>query len=260
MINLLSEVAQITPTRNFNTLYIVLDTIFCLVFLALLVWKKRYQTAIFALAGGILYTIVDFGGFYLMSHARTVMINGQLADAMGTFWVLLWMSMSYGITNFAFMWVLMAKDKFAKYWIFLIVMWWMCAPTIAEMGGEATIQTSRTTGAYHGWMAVVMVVDYIILTIILLAKKDKKPFVNILYLNLIGFAVQFGWEFALLINGIRPMNDVSLRTLIINSCIETNMGMPTTFLVFWLMRKFRNEDLSKPQKVEVQETREVVTE
>ncbi len=249
--NLLSAVAtDIVPTRNLNLLYIILDSVFILLYLGLLIWKRRYSTALFALFGGILYTVVDFGGFYLLSHTRTVYINGELQGAAGTFWVLLWMSMSYGITNFAFIWVLIGKDKLAKYWIFLIVMWWMIAPSIAELGGEPTIMTSRTTGAYHGWMGVALVVSYLILIIILLKREPKKAFVNILYLCLIGFCVQFGWEFSLLINGIRPMNEASIRTLIVNSCLETNLGMPAIYLIYSLWSKRFREDLSRPLATE----------
>lgn len=150
----LAVTENIVPTRNLNLLYIILDSIFLIVFLSLLIWKKRYETVLFAVFGGILYTIVDFGGFYLMSHTRTVYINGEVANALDTFLVLFWMSMSYGITNFAFIWTALSKDKYTKYWIFLICMWWMIAPSIADMGGEATIQTTRTTGAYHGWMGI----------------------------------------------------------------------------------------------------------
>ena len=260
LVNLLNAETAITPTRHFNLLYIILDSIFILALLGLFAWKKRYSTILFALFGGVLYTIVDYGGFYLASGSRTVYINGELAGADGTFWVLLWMSMSYGITNFAFMWVCMSRDKQMKYWIFLICMWWMICPSIAEMGGEATITTSRTTGAYHGWMGVVCVSQYLILSILLLRKDKEKAFVNILTLCLIGFCVQFGWEFSLLINGIRPMDAASFKTLIVNSCLETNMCMPTTFAVYYFWRKRFNEDMTRavklpdePQKKETEE-------
>lgn len=245
MPQLLSAAADIVPTRNLNLLYIILDSIFIVVFLGLLIWKKRYSTVIFALFGGVLYTLVDYGGFYLLSHTRTVYIDGALADALGTFWVLLWMSMSYGITNFAFIWVCLNRDKLLKYWLFLIVMWWMIAPSICEMGGEATITTSRTTGAYHGWMGVALVLSYLILIVMLLKREGKPALVNILTLCLIGFCVQFGWEFSLLVNGIRPLNEASLRTLIVNSCLETNLGMPACFAINYFWRRRFNEDLSR---------------
>lgn len=238
----------IVPTRNFNLLYIILDCVFLAVLIALFIWKKRYSTLIFALFGGVLYTLVDFCGFYLISHTRTVYIDGVLQGAGGTFAVLLWMSISYGFTNFAFIWTLVGRDSLAKYWIFLIIMWWMACPSISELGGEATITTSRTTGAYHGWMAAVLVVSYLILIFLLLRSKPEKAFSIVLRLCLIGIAVQFCWEFALLVNGIRPLNSASIRTLIVNSCIETNLGMPLIYGIYlWWSRRF-NEGLSAAAK------------
>lgn len=234
---------QITPTRNFNLLYIILDTLFIIILLGLLICKKRNLTVLFALFGGILYTLVDFGGFYLLSHSRIVFINGIQQDVLNTFLVLFWMSMSYGITNFIFIWVLISKDKLAKYWLFLIIMWWLICPSIASMGGENNITTFRTTTSYHGIMGIILVISYLALIIYTLI--SGKEIVNILYLCLIGISVQFSWEFSLLINGIRPLNENSLQTLIINSCLETNLGMPAIYLIYHLINKKYNEDGSK---------------
>lgn len=234
---------QITPTRNYNLLYMILDTLFIIILLGLLIYKKRNLTVLFALFGGILYTLVDFGGFYLLSHSRIVFINGIQQDALNTFLVLFWMSMSYGITNFIFIWVLISKDKLAKYWLFLIIMWWLICPSIASMGGENNITTFRTTTSYHGIMGIILVISYLILIIYTLI--SGKEIVNILYLCLIGISVQFSWEFSLLINGIRPLNENSLQTLIINSCLETNLGMPAIYLIYHLINKKYNEDGSK---------------
>lgn len=234
---------QITPTRNFNLLYIILDTLFIIILLTLLIYKKRNLTVLFALFGGILYTLVDFGGFYLLSHSRIVFINGIQQDALNTFLVLFWMSMSYGITNFIFIWVLISKDKLTKYWLFLIIMWWLICPSIASMGGENNITTFRTTTSYHGIMGIILVISYLALIIYTLI--SGKEIVNILYLCLIGISVQFSWEFSLLINGIRPLNENSLQTLIINSCLETNLGMPAIYLIYHLINKKYNEDGSK---------------
>jgi len=41
------------------------------------------------------------------------------------------------------------------------------------------------------------------------------------------------------------MNEISIKTLILNSCIETNLGMPLIYLIFYFSRKYFNEDLSK---------------
>ena len=62
-----SYLDSITPTRYFNLLYIFLDCVFLAILAGLLIWKKKYQTLLFGLFGGILYFIVDYGGFYLLS-------------------------------------------------------------------------------------------------------------------------------------------------------------------------------------------------
>ena len=238
---------DIIPTRNFNVLYIILDSLFILSFLYLLFYKKRYVTLLWSLFGGILYFIVDFGYFYLISGSRTIYIQNELQGPLMTGLVLLWMSLSYGITNFAYIFIFLNRDKHLKEWILLIIGWWLIVPTISSLGGEPTIITSRTTGQYHGAMAIILLVGYFGLILYnLMNKKGNK--IPLLRLNLIGITVQFGWEFALLINGIRPMNEASFMTLIINSLIETNLGMPYIFLLHKLIYRHYSEDL-KHQKI-----------
>ena len=246
LVNFLTSLEGITPTRNFNLLYIILDSIFILVLIGLMVYQKKYVTLIWSLIGGVLYFIVDYGGFYALSHSRVVTVNGVSAEAY-TALVLLWMSLSYGITNFAFIWLCLKKDKYLKEYLILIVGWWLVAPSIATLGGENNIQTYRTTNQYHGAMAIILVVGYLGLIIYYMFKKEHKM-MNILWLILIGVSVQFAWEFALLINGIRPMNESSIQTLLVNSLIETNLGMPYIYLIYLGVTKYFNEDLSKKNK------------
>lgn len=243
-------IENIVPTRSFNLLYIILDSLFIIFFLFLLFYKKRYVTLLWSLFGGILYFIVDFGYFYLISGSRTITINSQLQGPLMTGLVLLWMSLSYGITNFAYIFLFLNKDKYLKEWIFLIISWWLIVPTISSIGGEATITTSRTTGQYHGAMAIILLIGYFSLIVYNLFNK-KGQRIPILKLNLIGITVQFGWEFALLINGIRPMNEASFATLIINSLIETNLGMPIIFVLHKLIYKRVDENMKQKKAVTV---------
>lgn len=238
---ILKSIEQITPTRNFNLLYVILDSIFIIILLGLLIYQKKYVTLVWAIFGGILYYIVDYGYFYWLSNSRSVLVNG-VASEINTALVLLWMSLSYGITNFTFIWLCLKKDKYLKEYLILIILWWLVAPSIASIGGEATIQTSRTTGAYHGAMGIILIVGYFGLIVYNLLTKKKM--INLLWLNLIGISVQFSWEFALLVNGIRPLNEVSLTTLIINSVIETNLGMPYIYLIYLAFYSKFNEDFS----------------
>lgn len=102
--------------------------------------------------------------------------------------------------------------------------------------------TTRTTTKYHFIMAIILIIGYLFLIIKNLFNKEK---INILWLLLIGISVQFAWEVSLLINGIRPLNSASFMTLIINSLLETNLGMPYIYLIYKCFSTKYNDDLSK---------------
>lgn len=109
---------EIIARREFSPYYIIFDIAFLAVFAALLLWKKKYMTVLVGFLAGLLYMIVDFGIFHLGCNSRSI------SDGYSLFWVLLWMSMSYGFTNFAWIWLWISKDKHLFEWSFLILMWW----------------------------------------------------------------------------------------------------------------------------------------
>ncbi|MDE6274439.1 MAG: hypothetical protein K2L87_05265 [Clostridiales bacterium] len=246
--NLAAASTEIVAQRVFNPLYIYLDIVFLVFFCGLLIFRKKYLTLLFALAGGVLYMIVDYGIFHLALGTRSIE-GGSL------FWVLLWMSMSYGITNFAWIWLWMAKDKRLFEWTLLIVLWWICAPLMASSFGSSLtpIKIQRTTGAYHGAMAIILFVSYAAAIVYNLLQKKKEKRFPLLYLLIIGISVQFAWEFSLLIGGIRSAEIVSmgdkLMTLVVNSLLETNLGAVPIFCIYLFVTARFTEDLKKRGKV-----------
>ena len=236
---------DIIARRQFDPLYMWLDIAFLAVFAALLVWKKKYTTLIVGIVFGFVYFAVDYGIFHLVFHARTI------SEGYSLFWVLLWMSMSYGFTNFVWIWLWISKDKRLLEWSALILFWWLCAPMLAATFGnsENPIVIQRTTGAYHGYMALILFVGYLALIVWNLAQKDKTLRVNILWLLAIGVLVQFGWEAGLLLGGIRSGGFENfadkLLTLVTNSLLETNLGMPYIYAIFLAYSKFFTERLQK---------------
>ncbi len=236
---------DIIARRQFDPLYMWLDIAFLAVFAALLVWKKKYTTLIVGIVFGFVYFAVDYGIFHLVFHARTI------SEGYSLFWVLLWMSMSYGFTNFVWIWLWISKDKRLLEWSALILFWWLCAPMLAATFGnsENPIVIQRTTGAYHGYMALILFVGYLALIVWNLAQKDKTLRVNILRLLAIGVLVQFGWEAGLLLGGIRSAGFENfadkLLTLVTNSLLETNLGMPYIYAIFLAYSKFFTERLQK---------------
>ena len=161
--------AQVVARRVFSSLYIYLDIVFLVLLCALLFFKKRHLTLLFGLAGGILYMLVDYGIFHLLTGSRHIE-GGSL------FWVLLWMSMSYGITNFVLLWVWMGKDRRAVEWTLLIFVWWIAAPLIASSFGQSfpTVAIWRETEGYHGYMALVLLAGYLFGILYDLMQKERE--------------------------------------------------------------------------------------
>lgn len=244
---LLAE-TEIVAQRVFNPLYIYLDIVFLVFLCALLVFQKKYLTLLFGFAGGILYMIVDYGIFHLALHTRSIE-GGDL------FLVLLWMSMSYGITNFVWMWLWMAKDKHLVEWSMLICVWWIAAPMIASTFGAdlGAIKIQRTTGSYHGAMALILFAGYAAGIVYNLFQKDGEKRLPLLWLLAIGILVQFGWEFSLLIGGIRSAEIASwgekLTTLVVNSLLETNLGAVPIFAIYVAVTARFTEELKRRNKV-----------
>ena len=233
---------EIVAQRVFNPLYIYLDTAFLAALCVLLFCKRKYMTLLFGLFGGVLYFLVDYGIFHLWLGTRSIE-GGSL------FWVLLWMSMSYGITNFVLIWTWISKDRHTREWTLFILLWWFVCPLMAGTFGQglAPVKIQRTTNAYHGWMAVILFASYAALIgwNLFHERADRFP---ILWLFVLGILVQFGWEASLLLGGIRSAGIAALGDKLmvtaVNSLLETNLGMPLIYLIYLWATRARREDFS----------------
>jgi len=223
----------ITAARTFNSLYIILDIIWLVIFSGVLLYFKKRLAVIVGLLAGIVYFLVDYGIFYQLLGTR------HFAGA-DPFWLLLWMSVSYGFTNFTWIWLLLDRDKYALEWSLLPILGWITIGQLSQNYGAGfqEISISRTTGSYHGAMALILCAGYLLLIINNLRGKGKA---NILRLMLIGIGVQFAWEAALLLCGIRP---ALWQPIAVNSLIETNLGMPYIYWIHRSISRRQKEDLS----------------
>ena len=237
-------VSEVIAQRVFNPLYIYLDIVFLVGLCALLAVKKKFLTLLWGIAGGILYMIVDYGIFHLLTHSRSIE-GGDL------FCVLLWMSMSYGITNFVWIWLWFSKDRHLFEWSLLICVWWIAAPMLAATfgAGLSPIKIQRTTGAYHGYMALILVLGYGAAIVYNLFQKKRERRFPLGWMLAIGILVQFAWEFSLLVGGIRSAEFVSfgdkITTLVVNSLLETNLGAVPIFCIYALVTSRYTESLKK---------------
>lgn len=206
--------------RTFNSLYIALDIVWLLIYAGLLLYFKKQTAVIVGLVMGILYFFVDYGIFYRLLNTRRI-------EGADPFWFLSWLSMSYGFTNFAWIWLLLDQDGHAVEWSLLPILGWLTVGQLSQSYGAGfpEISISRGTGSYHGAMTLILLAGYLFIIINKLKGTEK---VNILWLLAIGVSVQFAWEASLLINGIRPP---MWQPIVINSLIETNLGMPYIYYI-----------------------------
>ena len=240
--------AELIARRQFSPLYIWLDIVFLVAYLGLLLWKKKYMTVLVGLVMGAVYLLVDYGIFHLVCHSRSI------TEGYSLFWVLLWMSMSYGFTNFTWIWLALSKDEHLLEWSLLILGWWFCCPLLTQTFAPdaAVIVIQRTTGAYHGYMAAILFVGYLGAICYNLRQTAPEKRMHLAWLLAIGVGVQLGWEAGLLLGGIRSAGFASfgekLRTLAVNSLLETNLGMPYVYCIFIAYTRRFTERLGRKEK------------
>jgi hypothetical protein len=224
---------EFTAARTFSSIYIALDIVWLMVFAGILLYFRKRTALVAGLVMGLVLFAIDYGIYYRVLGTRH--ITG--ADP---FWFLLWFSMSYGLTMFAWIWLLLDRDRHAAEWSLLPILGWLAVAQLSEnFGGQfAQITTVRGVG-YHGVMAGLLLVGYAALAVWNLRRSRGEPRaqvqpgqrragVNILWLMAIGIGVQFAWEAVLLVSGIRPP---LWQPIVVNSLIETNAGMPILYLV-----------------------------
>lgn len=222
---------EIIARRAFAPLYIWLDITFLCVFTYLLLRKKKYMTVLVGLVMGVVYMLVDYGIFHLVCHSRSISAGHSL------FWVLLWMSMSYGFTNFTWIWLWLSKDEHLLEWSVLILAWWFCCPLITQTFAPDAVPVviERTTGAYHGYMAAILFVGYLGVIVYNLMQPEREKRVNLPWILAIGVLVQFGGrrDCCSAASAARDWpRRAPLHTLAVNSLLETNLGMPYVYLIY----------------------------
>jgi len=215
---------EVTPARSFTALFIWLDLAWLAVLATFLLAFRRRVAAVVGLAGAALYFAVDYGIFLRLLGTRVV----EGADPL---WLLLWLSVSYGFTNFAWIWLLLDRDERAVEWSVLVISGWLAVAQLARAygGGFASISIARGTEAYHGPMTLILLLGYgMLVARNLRADPDGRRRLSLLWLLAIGIGVQASWESVLMISGIRPMD---WRPLVVDSLIETNLGLPWLWMI-----------------------------
>ena len=97
-------------------------------------------------------------------------------------------------------------------------------------------------------MAVILLIGYAGVVIHNLTRAPRPALrIDIRWLLVCGIGIQFAWEAALLLGGIRSAGlgfVDSLKPLVIDSLLETNLGMPYVYLIFLAVSARWHEDLT----------------
>jgi len=168
---------EIIPARIFNSLYIYIDIVWLVAVFVILLLTKRYMALVIGIIGSIIYFAVDYGIFYMLLGTREV-------TGANTFIILLWLSISYGFTNFAWIWLWLDRDKHALEWSLLFIIGWLATALLSQSFGDnfLLISIRRGTTSYHGIMALLMLVGYLILIIKNISLKARSEKINILWI------------------------------------------------------------------------------
>ena len=115
---------EVIAARTMNSLYIWLDIAYLMMLLGVLLWTKRRQAVIAGLIGG---------SFVFCGRLRYVLFaSGNTASSWSrSVLVLLWLSISYGFTNFVWIWLWLDRDGHTLEWSVLIVAGWLATALLS---------------------------------------------------------------------------------------------------------------------------------
>ena len=226
---------MVIPARTVTYGNILFDCIFLAILVVLLILSKQRLALIVGILAGLLYFLVDWGIFY---HA----LGTRVVEGANPALFLFWLSMSMGLTNFVWIWLWLNRDKNLLGWSIFIISGWLMVNLMAQnfLGDWGNIYIQRGTGSYHGVMALILFLGYgFLLVRNLFYNGWRGKRIDILWLLIIGILVQFGWEFVLLITGVR---NPGFMPLVVNSLLETNLGLPLMFLIHNVVCEKWNQD------------------
>ncbi len=229
--------------RVFGWEFIILDIVFCLIWMSILIRKKYFVQLFFGLFGAIIVFISDFVFFYKLQGSREIF---SLPDGLNPLTFLIYFSFTYGMIEFSYVAVMFRlKDwKQKVYWTVLLYAGWFIIaflPKILPLT-DSTVDIVRHMKD-NRWTQIGMVIGGYLLLIIL--KYTWKPFKSVTWIKLgflflTGFLVHFAMEITLLTSGIRPATEI-FSVLAFNSLLEFNTGVPILFFAWNLITYSRHD-------------------
>ena len=232
-------------TRTFGVEFIILDIIFCFLWMAFLIKKKYILQWLIGLFGTVVVFLFDYVFWYTIKGTRQIYRLPDFFTNLGPTWgpllFLFYFSFTYGMVEFSYVAVMFSAKQWRKkmYWtLFLYIGWSFIAffPKVLPLS-DTTVQITRFMESGR-WLQIGMALGGF--AVLILFKYIWKPFKSVTwlqigYIALVGVIVHFGMEISLLAAGIRPAENL-LTVLVFNSLIEFNSGTPYLFMIWTLLK------------------------
>lgn len=208
--------------RNFQFDYIICDFVFLAIFIALIVWQKRYGPLAAGVVCGIIIYVID-GVIWYSLGVREYGISAPWIKHPVDFM----MDFSYGVVAFGWIWIAFERKscKDVALWTALVLGGWFLIPfasTTLHIHDDA-IMTVRHMQNQVGLQIGLVVAGYALLAVL------RYDFKIIAYLFWVGCMLGFMMEIPLNVFKIRP---TGIDVLVYETLFLFNMGVPYLFIVW----------------------------
>ncbi|MFW9987733.1 MAG: hypothetical protein ACFFC3_03680 [Candidatus Odinarchaeota archaeon] len=206
--------------RNFDLDYLIFDLIFFLIFLTVLIIKKKRIPIYVGLICGILFLIID-GIIWWNIGVR------EINPPEYKFVVDFMMDFSYGFIAFSWVMIMFERNNLREIvlWTVFVYCGWLITASLSQI--LPFLDLEITTNRHMRSLRIVEIVTVIIgFLLLIFLKYDYK---TILFIFCIGFMLSFMMESYLLITRMRPSG---FELLLYDSLILTNQGIPYLYVFF----------------------------
>ena len=208
-------------TRHFELDYLLFDTLFLIIYVLLLLKRRRYDALKAGLVCGALFYLID-GVIWYGTGVREYALPAPWIKYPVDFM----MDISYGIVAFGWVWLAFDRKRASDvaFWTLLLFAGWLLVPLASRL---IPLLDGQVTTVRHMQRQVVVQIVVVIAGYLLLVVLNYR-FKTILYVLWIGTALSFMMEASLFVAGIRPP---SVQVLIYETLILTNQGVPYLFVI-----------------------------
>ncbi|MHA1784052.1 MAG: hypothetical protein ACTSVY_06910 [Candidatus Helarchaeota archaeon] len=244
-------------SRTFQYDYIFIDAIFLIIWISVLIIKKKRNPLIASLIFGVFIYIIDAviwwnlpagTNYPVGTYVREYWIGGiQMPHPLGGFFWLKFgadfmMTISYAIFAFGWLWIMFEnfrneenKEVFKKETILFTGLFfcsWMLTPFISQWLplNDTIVHTVRHMDTQLIIWIVNVCIGYFVLVILYgTGKFGKKNLKIIIFVFIMGCTISFFMEFPLFVFGIRPTD---IYFLVYEVFFLFNQGAPYLFIMF----------------------------